>query len=165
MRRVLVTVWGPDGNQYVGRSLTLYRDEKVQFGGMAVGGIRISHMSNIDREMTMALTASRASKRPFTVKPLIIAANTQTAPTPQSEPITADPETEVPVDGAVSDFADVLEFEIYQATNAASLAKSVNETTKGPSWAALKAADPERARRLKAKATERVAELKGLVAA
>lgn len=72
MRRVLVNVWGPDGNSYIGRSLTLYRDEKVKFGGLDVGGIRISHMSHIDKEITMALTATRANRKPFTVKPLIV---------------------------------------------------------------------------------------------
>jgi hypothetical protein len=70
MRRVLVNVWGADGAKYVGRSMTLYRDEKVRFGGIEVGGIRISHMSNIDKPVTMALTASRANKKPFTVQPL-----------------------------------------------------------------------------------------------
>jgi hypothetical protein len=71
MRRVLVSLWGPDGNAYAGRSMTLYRDDKVQFGGLAVGGIRISHMSHIDRDMTMALTATRANRKPFTVRPLV----------------------------------------------------------------------------------------------
>lgn len=70
MRRVMVQLWGPDGNAFVGRSMTLYRDEKVQFGGQAVGGIRISHMSHIDREHTLALTATRANRKPFTVRPL-----------------------------------------------------------------------------------------------
>jgi hypothetical protein len=70
MRRVLVHVWGGDGNAYVGRRLSLYRDDKVQFGGTAVGGIRISHMSDIDEPVTMALTATRANRKPFTVKPL-----------------------------------------------------------------------------------------------
>lgn len=74
MRRVLVHTWGDDGNQYPGRSMTLYRDEKVMFGGIAVGGIRISHVSNIDKEVTMALTASRASRKPYTVKPLAVSA-------------------------------------------------------------------------------------------
>lgn len=73
MRRVLVNVWGADGNQYVGRSMTLYRDEKVMFGGVAVGGIRISHMSHIDKPVTMALTASRANRKPFTAQPLKVA--------------------------------------------------------------------------------------------
>jgi hypothetical protein len=72
MRRVLVKVWGADGTSYVGKSLTLYRDDKVQFGGLDVGGIRISHMSHIDNPITMALTASKAQRKPFTVLPLVI---------------------------------------------------------------------------------------------
>lgn len=70
MRRVLVNTWGGDGNQYVGRSLTLYRDDKVKFGGVDVGGLRISHMSHISEPMTMALTASKANRKPYTVYPL-----------------------------------------------------------------------------------------------
>jgi hypothetical protein len=73
MRRVMVAVWGSDGNAYPGRSMTLYRDAEVAFGGMKVGGIRISHMTGIDAPMTMALTATRASRKPYTVKPLTIA--------------------------------------------------------------------------------------------
>lgn len=70
MRRVLVMVWGADGAAYVGRRMTLFRDPGVQFGGQQVGGIRISHMSHIDKAVTMALTATRANRKPFTVKPL-----------------------------------------------------------------------------------------------
>lgn len=72
MRRVLVTVWGQDGAAYVGRSMRLYRDDKVTFGAVAVGGIRISHMSHIDKPVTMALTATKASRKPFTVQPLSV---------------------------------------------------------------------------------------------
>jgi hypothetical protein len=71
MRRVLVGVWGSDANKYVGRSLRLYRDDKVIFGGVAVGGLRVSHMSDIDAPVTMALTASQKSRKPFTVQPLV----------------------------------------------------------------------------------------------
>ncbi len=70
MRRVMVAAWGSDASQYVGRSMTIYRDPKVQFGGMSVGGIRISHMSHIERDLTMALTATRAKRAPYTVKAL-----------------------------------------------------------------------------------------------
>lgn len=70
MRRVLVNVWGSDGNNYIGKSMTLYRDDRVKFGGAEVGGIRISHMSDISEPITMALTATRAIRKPFTVKPL-----------------------------------------------------------------------------------------------
>ncbi|WP_230683990.1 hypothetical protein, partial [Streptococcus pneumoniae] len=44
-----------------------------------VGGIRISHMTDIDSAMTMALTATKGSRKPFTVKPLIVKAS-ETAP-------------------------------------------------------------------------------------
>lgn len=71
MRRVLINVWGDDGSTFAGRRLTLFRDEKVQFGGHAVGGIRISHMSHIGtQDVVMALTMSKASRKPYTVKPL-----------------------------------------------------------------------------------------------
>ena len=70
MRRVLLRIWGQDGAAYAGRRMTLYRDDAVQFGGAAVGGIRISHMSGISSAVTMALTVTRASRKPFTVKPL-----------------------------------------------------------------------------------------------
>lgn len=42
----------------------------MQFGGVAVGGIRISHMSGIAQPMTMPLTVTRASRKPFTIRPL-----------------------------------------------------------------------------------------------
>jgi len=74
MVRVLVSAWGANGNDYIGRSMTLYRDDSVLFGGIAVGGIRISHLSHIERDLTLALTVSRASRKPYTVKVLTVAA-------------------------------------------------------------------------------------------
>jgi hypothetical protein len=70
MRRVMVMVWGSDGATYAGRSMTLYRDPSVRFGSDEVGGIRISHMSDIAKPLTVALTVSRARRTPYTVKPL-----------------------------------------------------------------------------------------------
>jgi len=72
MRRVLVTLWGPDAKLYVGRSLTLYTDPSVVFGGMAVGGIRISHASHIAEPVTMMLTSTKGKRKPFTVRPLVV---------------------------------------------------------------------------------------------
>ena len=74
MRRVIIASWGKDGTAYIGRSMTLYRDDSVLFGGIAVGGIRISHLSHIERDLTMPLTVSRASRKPYTVKRLEVAA-------------------------------------------------------------------------------------------
>jgi len=73
MSRVLVAAWGPDAKAYVGRSLTLYRDPTVTWGGMAVGGIRISHMSHIEKDLMLMLTMTKKSRAPHTVKKLIVA--------------------------------------------------------------------------------------------
>ncbi|GAB6854081.1 hypothetical protein [Asaia astilbis] len=70
MRRVLVNVWGKDGADYVGKSMTLFRDAAVKFGGIMVGGIRISHMSGLEKDMPMALQVTKGSKKLYTVKPL-----------------------------------------------------------------------------------------------
>ena len=72
MCRVMVAAWGPDSSKYVGRSMTLYRDPRVKWAGMEVGGIRISHMSDIPGDQVMALTVTRGSKKPYTVKPLTV---------------------------------------------------------------------------------------------
>jgi len=87
MCRVLVAAWGPDAKQYIGRSATIYCDPKVKWGGMEVGGIRISHLSHIERETVMALTATKGKKAPFTIKPL---AKVAQQPQPQAQqPVTA----------------------------------------------------------------------------
>lgn len=62
MRKVLVFAWGPDGTQWVGRSMTLYNRPDVKFGGEAVGGIRISHLSHIPQDIAVSLTATRGKK-------------------------------------------------------------------------------------------------------
>lgn len=71
MRRLLVKMWGKDGDAYAGRALTLFCDPTVTFGPDAVGGIRISHMSHIERDETMMLTASRGKKKPYQVRKLM----------------------------------------------------------------------------------------------
>ncbi len=73
MSRVLVAAWGPDASVYTGRSLTLYRDPKVKWGGLEVGGIRVSHMSHIERDMMLQLTATKGKRAPHMVKPLAAA--------------------------------------------------------------------------------------------
>jgi hypothetical protein len=62
VRRILVGVWGKDASKYVGRSMTIYRDPTVAFGGLQVGGIRVSHMSHIDAEKTVALQVTRGTE-------------------------------------------------------------------------------------------------------
>ena len=87
MRRVMVSLWGADASQYVGRSMTLYRDPEVQFGGMKVGGIRIGEMSHIDKDAQLVLTASKTKRAPFVVKKM----KAQVSPPPPQEPAALTP--------------------------------------------------------------------------
>jgi len=80
MRRVMMAIWGNDGATYSGKSMTIWRDPNVTWGGMAVGGIRISHMSHMDRDTTLAITESKTKRKPLVVKVLKVAAPTTTPP-------------------------------------------------------------------------------------
>lgn len=70
MRKVLIFAWGADGTQWPGKSMTLYCDVNVKFGGEAVGGIRISHLSDIPSRMKVSLTATRGKKALYEIEPL-----------------------------------------------------------------------------------------------
>lgn len=70
MARVMVLVWGGDSKAYVGKSMTLYHDPEVKWGGMKVGGIRISHMSDMKSNAPLMLTVTRGKKAPYSVKPM-----------------------------------------------------------------------------------------------
>lgn len=70
MCRVLVMQWGPDGSTYTGRAITLYRDPRVTWAGLEVGGIRISHMSDIPADTSMALSRNRKTREIHTIKRL-----------------------------------------------------------------------------------------------
>lgn len=70
MRKILVFAWGSDGREWVGRSMTLYNRPDVKFGGEEVGGIRISHLSHIPKDIAVALTATRGRKEQTRIQKL-----------------------------------------------------------------------------------------------
>ena len=72
MRKVLLLGWGPDGREWAGKSMTLYNDPLVKFGGAEVGGIRISHMTDIDRDIQVSLTATKGKKALHTIKRMVV---------------------------------------------------------------------------------------------
>lgn len=71
MRRVMIALWGDNGHDWVGKSLTLYCDPSVKFGGVQVGGIRISHMSHINGRQSLMLTTTRSKRAEYIVQPLV----------------------------------------------------------------------------------------------
>lgn len=86
MRKVLIFAWGENGADWVGRSMTLFNDPEVKFGGIKVGGIRISHLSHIERDIAISLTATKGKKAPITIKKLAAAKQQAPAATPADEP-------------------------------------------------------------------------------
>ena len=70
MRRVLVKVWGDSPKKWIGQQMRLYCDPNVKFGGMKVGGIRISHMTGIDTRCEIMLTVTRGKKMAFVIEPM-----------------------------------------------------------------------------------------------
>jgi hypothetical protein len=68
--KLLVEAWGDDATQWVGRSALLYGDPDVTFGRDKVGGIRVSHVSHIDKPLTVKLTVTRGKRDSFTLEPL-----------------------------------------------------------------------------------------------
>lgn len=70
MRRVLAACWGTDASQWAGRSVELFCDPDVQFGGKSVGGTRISRLSDLDGPKKIPLLVSRGKSATFRVDPL-----------------------------------------------------------------------------------------------
>lgn len=142
MSRVLVKAWGPDASAYVGRAVTLYRDDKVKWGGLEVGGIRISHLSDIPRDLVLALTEKKGSKKPFIVKPMI-------AEKPAAKP---------PAEDKAPAMADALVAKIDEAASHAALeAVTGDETvTKQRAWLARNR--PELAKRVDDAVSSRLAD-------
>lgn len=91
MRRVMVNAWGQEASSYVGRRLTLYRDPEITFGREKVGGIKISHLSDIEKRITVALTVTRGKRAQFTVEPLSDSPRADTGPTAEQVVASTDP--------------------------------------------------------------------------
>lgn len=70
MRKVLIFAWGEDGEAWVGKTMTLFNKRDVKWGGVEVGGIRISHMSHIEGDIKLSLAVTRGKKDPVIIKRL-----------------------------------------------------------------------------------------------
>ena len=70
MRRVLIAAWGDKGKDWVGKCMTLYGESSVKFGGVEVGGIRISHLSGINGPLKIKLTTARSKRSETTIQPI-----------------------------------------------------------------------------------------------
>ena len=92
MRRVLIACWGDQGKDWIGKRVTLIGNPNVKWGGVAIGGIQISHVSGITKPVAMKLTEARGKRADYIVKPLTDA-ETDPAPEPEANAPTLDDAT------------------------------------------------------------------------
>lgn len=83
--RTLAAIWGPDASKWVGLHCTIYCDPEVTWGGMKVGGIRVSHMEGLTSPRTLMLTKTRGKKGATVIKPLEVARAKEKAATDPAE--------------------------------------------------------------------------------
>lgn len=118
-RRVLVAAWGPEANQWIGRSITLYRDPNVMYAGVLVGGIRVSHLSHIDSDLTLMLAEVRGKRKERKIKRLVLSEPTKQAQQPDFKPVLSDAEfaeklksvSQAVADGKISPEASITRLE------------------------------------------------------
>lgn len=70
MTRVMVQTWGKSPSDWKGQRMRLYCDPKVKWAGEEVGGIRISHISGIEKPTPYLVTLSKAKRSKFVLHPM-----------------------------------------------------------------------------------------------
>lgn len=72
VRKLIVAAWGPETTVYHGRRLTLVRDPSVTWAGEEVGGIRVTHMSDMvdGKPMRVSVQATSKTKTSVVIQPL-----------------------------------------------------------------------------------------------
>ena len=86
MRRVLARGWGAKNIEsvYPGRRVTLFCEPSVKWAGAEIGGIRVSHMSDVGDGFSTPLALSQKQRIMYRVDPLPQTADTKPAPKPES---------------------------------------------------------------------------------
>lgn len=71
VRRILIALWGVDGNQWSDKWMNLYIDKSVSFGKQKnIGGIRVDAVSHISSAATISLSVRRGIKQQFVIQPI-----------------------------------------------------------------------------------------------
>lgn len=70
VRRLMIRGWGDESKAYVGKRITLFADPSVTWAGEEVGGIRVSHMSGLERQMRLSLPVSKNRNVTHLVDPI-----------------------------------------------------------------------------------------------
>lgn len=110
--KLLVLAYGDETDNWVGKRANLFGDPDVKMKGVKVGGIRVSHLSHLDKPLVESLTVTRGQSAVFTIQPLPDSvAPKQAAPHPDAAQIlelrgewaTADPERRAAIEAQVAE--------------------------------------------------------------
>lgn len=69
--RILIAAWGDEAAVWKGRRATLYRDDSIRFGRETLGGIRVSHLSHLEKPLEVRVADKRGSRKDHVIQPLI----------------------------------------------------------------------------------------------
>lgn len=75
--RALAACWGTDAAKWVGLHATVFCDPEVVYGGVKVGGIRVSRVEGITAPRALMLTVTRGKKREHLIQPLVVEKKTK----------------------------------------------------------------------------------------
>lgn len=70
MRRVLAHCWGRESDNWPGKHVELFSDERVKFGNETPGGTRISRISGIDSTQQVPVLVTQGKAGFYKVDPL-----------------------------------------------------------------------------------------------
>lgn len=83
--KLMARVWkSEDSKTYVGKSMVIFRDPKVRFGADETGGIRVSHMSHIDKIEKVALLKTKGKYETHAIAPMPGESKKERAPDPDT---------------------------------------------------------------------------------
>jgi hypothetical protein len=121
IRRILVYLWGDESKDYIGRTLVLRRDPDVTWGGKKVGGIRISHMSHIERNEDVPIQIAKGQISMYRVEPLKNMPAAEPLQQPAEEKTESPPHVKLAADVVkkIKTFTDPDLLTDYMATDAA----------------------------------------------
>ncbi len=71
VRRILIAAFSDDPKKWVGQKMTLFCDPTVKWAGVAIGGIRISHLSGLEHPRTFMMTTARGKRAEVTIHPIV----------------------------------------------------------------------------------------------
>lgn len=98
--KLLKLAYGDEAANWEGKHAALYGDPDVKMKNVKVGGIRVSHLSHIEKPLTPSLVITRGQSAVFTVNPMAEAEVRRMDL--RAEWFTADPQRRVAIEAEVA---------------------------------------------------------------